>query len=96
MHAFSSTSDFFQNKHLEKFFQEYHLNVKQFWTLIRPDDLLSLIWVQTVCKDNQQMILAGKMLKESEDRMANCVDSDLKGQTGLGLHCLEGPSCLEI
>ena len=39
--------------------------------------------------------MAGKMLKDA-DRMANSADSDLTGQTDLGLHCLEGPSCPEI
>ena len=31
-----------------------------FWTLIRPDDLLGLIWVQTVCQGYQQTTLVDK------------------------------------
>ena len=30
LHAFLSSADFFQNNIFEKFFQEYHQNVKQF------------------------------------------------------------------
>ena len=49
----------------EKFFQEYHLSVKQ----IDPDQarrLSGLIWVQTVCKGHQQMTLGGKELTPQE------------------------------
>ena len=35
------------------------------WIQIRPDILLGLIWVQTVCKGYQQMTLEGKELKAS-------------------------------
>ena len=44
----------------ENFFQEYHLCVKQIGS--RSGDILSgLIWVQTVWKGNQQMILGGRV-----------------------------------
>ena len=49
----------------EKFFQEYHLSVKQ----IDPDQarrLSGLIWVQTVCKGHQQTTLGGKELTPQE------------------------------
>ena len=47
----------FKINFFEKFFQEYHQVVKQFWIQIRPDILLGLIWVQTVCKSYQQQIV---------------------------------------
>ena len=49
----------------EKFFQEYHLSVKQ----IDSDQarrLSGLIWVQTVCKGHQQTTLGGKELTPQE------------------------------
>ena len=42
-----------------KFFKEYH-QCQTVWIHIRPDKMLGLIGVQTVCKGHQQMILAGK------------------------------------
>ena len=33
---------FFKIIFLKEFFQEYHQNVKQFWTLIRPDEIVGL------------------------------------------------------
>ena len=54
---------FFKINFFEKFFQEYHQNVKQFWILIRPDSLSGLIWVQIVCKSYQETILVGNQLK---------------------------------
>ena len=46
---------FFKINFLRKFFQEYH-----HWTLIRPDDLSGLIWVQTVCQGYKQTTLVDK------------------------------------
>ena len=51
---FFSKSTFF-----EKFFQEYH-QCQTVWTQIKPDILLSQIWVQNVCKGHQQTTLVGK------------------------------------
>ena len=50
----------------EKFFREYHQSVKWFGSRSRPDILLGLIWVHTVCKGNQQTTPVGKEFKETE------------------------------
>ena len=52
----------FQNQIFRKFFQEYHLSVKQIGPsqarrFARPD------WVQTVCKSHKQMTLGDKELR---------------------------------
>ena len=46
---------FFKVNFIKKFFQEYHQSVKPFGKRINPDILSGLVWVQTVCKDNQQI-----------------------------------------
>ena len=47
----------------EKFFQEYHLSVRD-PIQIRPDVLSGLIWVQNVCKGYQQTTSGGKELTQ--------------------------------
>ena len=46
----------------EKFFQEYHQNVKQFGSKSGPSNRIG---VETVCKGYQQTTLAGKELRRS-------------------------------
>ena len=46
----------------EKFFQKYHLSVKQIESRSGPTLKSGLIWVQTVCKGYQQMTLVGNVL----------------------------------
>ena len=45
---------FFLNKLFQKMFQEYH-QCQTVWIEVRLDILLGLVWVQTVCKGDQQM-----------------------------------------
>ena len=52
---------FFKISFFEKFFQECH-QCQTVWIQIRPDILSGLIWVQTVCRGNQQMTLIDKEL----------------------------------
>ena len=58
LHAFLMSADFFKINFFEKFFQEYHQNVKQIGSRSGPmfvgPDL-----VQTVCKSYQQTTLVG-------------------------------------
>ena len=49
-HAVLLSADFFKINFFEKFFQELRLECQTDWIQIRPDVLLGLIWVQTVCK----------------------------------------------
>ena len=47
----------------EKFFSGIiRSELQTVWILIRPDILLGLIWVQTVCKSYQKTTLGGKEL----------------------------------
>ena len=62
--SFLSSADFFQIIFFEKFFQEYH-QCQTVWIQIRPNILLGLIWVQTVCQGHQQMALVGKKFKDA-------------------------------
>ena len=50
------SADFFLKNDL--FFQEYH-HSQLVWIQIKPNILLGLIWVQTVCKGYHQKTLAG-------------------------------------
>ena len=45
---------FFKINFFKKFFQEYNQRFQTVWIQIKPDDLLGLNWIQTVCKDYQQ------------------------------------------
>ena len=51
-HAFLSSADFIKINFFEKFFQEYNQSVKQCGSRLVPTFLSTLIWAQTVCKDN--------------------------------------------
>ena len=54
-----SSADFFQN---QLFFKKNQcLTV---WIQIRPNVLLGLVWVQTVCKEYQETTLEGKELNK--------------------------------
>ena len=65
---FLSSADFLKINTFEKFFQEHH-QCQTVWIQIRPDVLLGLIWVQTVCKCYQQMALQGIMLKKLKNHV---------------------------
>ena len=56
-----SMTFFFKINFFKNFFQEYQKlpsESQTVWIQIRPDILSDMIWVQTVCKDYQQMKLA--------------------------------------
>ena len=44
----------------EMIFREYQLECEAVWIQIMPDVLSGLIWVQIVCKGNQQTTLVSK------------------------------------
>ena len=62
----------------EKFFQEYHLTD---WIQIRPDVLLGLVWVQSVCKCYEQTTLVGNRLKEKSLRLKMAHISEVRLET---------------
>ena len=45
------------------------------WIQIRPDNLLGLVWLQTVCKGYQQTTLVGKELKNDVPLLWAVVDT---------------------
>ena len=45
------------------------------WTRIRPDIMSDLIWVQTVCKDYQQMTLVGKLFSNKAKHLIICSEN---------------------
>ena len=51
---FLSSADFSQNKLFQKIILETLSECQTVWIQIRPDILSSLIWIQTICKDQQQ------------------------------------------
>ena len=53
--CFLSSADFFQNKLFQKILSGTLSESQTGWIQIRPYILSDLIWVQTVCKDCQQM-----------------------------------------
>ena len=53
---------FFQNRLFRKILSGIPSVCQTVWMQIRPDFLLGLIWVQTVCKGYHQMTLVGKDL----------------------------------
>ena len=62
-HAFLlSAVFFFQNKLFRKILSGIPSECQTVWIQIRPNILSGLIWVQTVCKDYQQMTQRGKEL----------------------------------
>ena len=54
---------FFQNKLFRKILSEIPSECQTVWTLIRPDYLSGLIWVETVCQGYQQTTLEDKELR---------------------------------
>ena len=58
-----SSADFFQNQLFRKIILGIPPECQIIWIQIRPDILLGLIWVQTVCKGYQQTTQVGKELK---------------------------------
>ena len=59
---FLSSADFFQNQLFQKILSGISSACQTVWIQVRPDILLGLIWVQTVCKSYQQTTPAGKEL----------------------------------
>ena len=57
-----SSADFFHDQLFRKIISETPSYCQTCWTQIRPDILLDLIWVQTVCIGYQQTTLVGKEL----------------------------------
>ena len=55
---FLSSADLFQNQLFRKIWSGIWSEYQTYWILIRPDILLGLIWLQTVCKDDQQTTLS--------------------------------------
>ena len=54
---FLTSADFFQNQLFQKIISGIPSECQTVWIQIRPDILLILIWVQTVCKSYQQITL---------------------------------------
>ena len=54
---FLSSADFFQNHFFRKILSGISSECQTVWIQVKPDILLGLIWVQTVCKGYQQMTL---------------------------------------
>ena len=61
-HAFLSSADFFQNQLVRKILSGIPSECQIVWIQIRPDILLGLIWVQSICKSYQQTTLGDKEL----------------------------------
>ena len=55
LHGFSVSADIFQNYHFRKVLSDIPSECQTVWVQIRPDKMLDLIWVQIVCKGDQQM-----------------------------------------
>ena len=71
---------FFQNSLFQKILSGTLSECQMVWIQIRMDVLPVLIWVQTVCKDHQQMTnspLAGKELRQSV-RQCNVKKKEIK------------------
>ena len=64
-HSFLSSADFFQNQLFRKNLSGIPSECQTDWIQIRPTILSGLIWVQSVCKDYDQMTLVDKELKVS-------------------------------
>ena len=54
---------FFENKFFRKIISGIPFECQTDWIQIRPNILLGLIWVQSVCKGYQQTTLGGKELR---------------------------------
>ena len=60
VHAFSSSADFFKNQLFQQILSGIQSECQTVWTQIRPNKMLGLIWIQTVCKRYQQKTLGEK------------------------------------
>ena len=58
-----SSANFFQNQLLKKILSGIPSECQTVWIEIRPEFLSSLIWVETLCRGNQQMTLGDTELK---------------------------------
>ena len=63
---FLSSADFFQNQLFRKILSGIPSECQIAWIQIRPNVLLGLTWVQTVCKSYQQTTLGGKELSNEQ------------------------------
>ena len=75
-HAFLSSADFFQNQLFGKILSGIPLECQTVWIQIRPDKMSGLIWVQTVCKDYQQIALGGERTSPPEPLVQIKIISD--------------------
>ena len=57
-----SSADFFSKLTFKKKSFRKTTKVSKVWIQIKPNEILGLIWVQTVCKDYRQTTQAGKEL----------------------------------
>ena len=67
---------FFKTNVFKRFFQEHYQSVKQFGSRSGMTFCPVLIWVQTVCKGNQQTTLVGKELIS----LSQYIDITLQGK----------------
>ena len=73
---FMSSADFFQNQLFHKILSGIPSEWQTVWIQIRPDFLSGLIWVQTVCKGDQQTAQVGKEFIISSLPKMNCSNID--------------------
>ena len=73
---YMSSADFFKINFFKKNLSEIPLEWQTVWIQIRPDILSGLIWVQTVCKGDQQTALVGKGFIISSLPKMNCYNID--------------------
>ena len=66
--CFLSSADFFQNHLFPNILSGIPSECQTVCTEIRNNTLLALIWVQTVCKDYQQMTISRQCVKGSKYR----------------------------
>ena len=59
--CFFASADFFQNQLFQKILSGIVSECQTVLILIRPDNLMGLIWVKTVCKGYQQLTLGGRV-----------------------------------
>ena len=59
---FLSSAEYFQNQDFQKILSGISSGCQTVWIQIRPDKMSGLIWIETVCKGNQQTTLTGKEL----------------------------------
>ena len=75
---FLLSADSFQNQLFRKILSGIPSESHTVSIQIRRDDLLDLIWLQTVCKGYQQKTLGGKELKAYTNSFAKCEKNKLK------------------